>query len=84
MTRRIAQRYDSAGYAIITYRQEPDWWYVASPTTRRCKQRHRRQPPGPHEHTAYRRAILPPFRSYGRAVIAAHELARPPPHINAH
>jgi hypothetical protein len=66
--------YSVPSYVILTYRQEPGWWYVTAPTTRRCSMRHKHQPFEPHEHTAYRRAILPPFRSPGAAILAAHQL----------
>jgi hypothetical protein len=66
--------YSAAGYVILCYRQEHDLWYVTTPSARRCSQRHKRQPPGPHTHAVYRRAILPPFRSAGAAILAAHKL----------
>ena len=32
--------YSVPPYVILTYRQEPGWWYVTAPTTRRCSMRH--------------------------------------------
>jgi hypothetical protein len=60
MTRRrkIAQRYHVAGSVIVTYRQEPGLWYVTRPDTL----------------GRLRRAILPPFRSLGAAIVEAYRL----------
>lgn len=80
--RKIATRYEvpnTGGLVVINYRQEPHAWYVTTAGSRRCTMRHRRQPPGPHAHATYRRAILPPFRCYGSAVLAARYLPGPPP-----
>ena len=61
--RTIARRYAVPGgpYVVLTYREERnrDFWYVTRPDSL----------------GRLRRAILPPFHSYGAAVIAAHILA---------
>jgi hypothetical protein len=58
--RTIARRYAVPGgpFVVINYRQEPHRWCVTRPDTL----------------GRLRRAILPPFRSYGAAVLAAIQL----------
>jgi hypothetical protein len=60
--RTIARRYPVGPFVVITYRQEPGCWYVTRPN----------------RVGALCRVILPPFRSYGAAVVAAHMLAAQP------
>ena len=61
--RKIAHREHVRGAVLVTYRLEPGHWYVTRPNRA----------------GALRRAILPPFRSYGAALMAAHHLARDRP-----
>lgn len=56
--RRIARRHPVRGAVLVTYRHEPARWYVTRPT----RAGH------------LRRAILPPFRSLGAALVEAHRL----------
>lgn len=64
--RKILSRYEvpnTGGLVVVNHRQTKHDWYVCKPDTL----------------GRLRRAILPPFRCYGSAVIAAHYLPRPPP-----
>jgi hypothetical protein len=82
---RIASRDPQpGGYVIISYRKRPWEHFVTVAGSRRCAMRHKGELPGPHAHATYRRAILTPFRAYGHAIMAAHQLERPPPRINRH
>jgi len=64
--RKIYTRYtvpNTGGLVVVNHRQTRHDWYVCRPDTL----------------GRLRRAILPPFRSYGDAVIAACYLPRLPP-----
>jgi hypothetical protein len=64
--RKILTRYtvpNTGGLVVVNHRQTKHDWYVCRPDAL----------------GRLRRAILPPFRSYGSAVLAAHYLPRPQP-----